>query len=144
MNDNKNVKQCLENFIKDEYGTVLRDFGIKLIDNNGLDYKVLYQGRKLPRITYSKSNDNFVIYYQAPDDLGQQQFVFDYNDFVYCFNQNKRFYLLDNNPNTYVVFILNFFFVNPSFLRRLRGLKKWGRQLVRLDKFNLNAFEKYV
>lgn len=125
-------------FLNQEKEQVLRDFGIKVVNDD--EVKVLYQGRKLPRIAFLKSKQVFCIYYQGPDDVGQQSFEFDYDEFVFWYNEGKKFENMVRNE--YAGFVLKYFSLNPSFLRRLGHKKKRCNKLLMLKELSLREFKK--
>ena len=156
-------------FLKEEKVQILKDFGIKIVrgkeEEEGtkestkkrVNYKVQYQGRKLPRITFMKGSQMFKIFYQAPNDFGQQSWEFDYFDFVEVENKikevrqyaknvsefnEKKFEILKNwCPNDYVVFIFMYFGVKRSFLALRLKEKKDCNKLFVLEELFLNELE---
>lgn len=141
----KNVYKKVDNVLKEFEKGQLRAFGIKLVrDEVGkvVGYKVQYQGRLLPSVAFSKEYGCFILYYQAPNNFGQQSFLFSLDDFIFCFNRNKVFELLDNNPNDFVTFALKWFALNPSVLARLSSKNKKGNKRYKLDKFDCSGFLK--
>lgn len=132
MRFNKNDKQIVEK--------ILKCFGIK-VDKESKEFKVQYRGEKLPSIAYRKKEDLYCLYYQAPNGFGQQSFLFSFDDFRFCFNQ-KDFELLDGNPNDYVLFAFEMFYVNLTVLRQLRRNKRSGVRKLRLDRLNVKRMLK--
>lgn len=118
---------------KDDILSVLNDLGL---------YPSLNE-KKLPKISYSKKDQLFVISYNGPDDYGTQSYTFNYEDFIYAYQNSKfkhdtpkdsysNFYELFfyKKPNAHVRIIFDLFSLNPTILKHAAKISKSRKKLT--------------
>jgi hypothetical protein len=118
---------------KDDIISTLNDLGL---------YPALNE-KKLPKISYSKKDQLFVVSYNGPDDFGIQSYTFNYEDFIYAYQNSKfkhdtpknsysNFYELFfyRHPNAHVRIIFDLFSINPTILKQAAKIAKSRKKIT--------------
>ena len=96
----------------------LSDQGIKWSESEG-QFKVLYQGKKLPAIRYAPQDDVIIISFQSMfNDFGRIDYELDYIQFFSFYSMNEIDDFLLNIKSDYVKLIIKFFNLNPSIVKK--------------------------
>lgn len=126
-----------------------QDLGIFVVekkDSNGNAVKslLLDNQKKFPSVSYRKKEQDFKLFYQGPQGMGEQSFRFDIYPFLCAFNDSKFafkdseksfehvfFELSYPKANPYIRLIFALFSITPTVLHRaLAQDKKRARRLV--------------
>lgn len=117
-----------------------------------------FNHKKLPSLSFILSSQDFVAFYQAPDNFGQQSFSFSYDSFILSFNQAKfkhstpkkdyisftdYFFFLNNySPNDYLLLLFSCFSITPTILKSaIHQNKKLKKRIKLFPKISsLNKF----
>ena len=117
--------------------------GLKF-DSHKLQVSVSNQ-RLLPSLIYSPSLNKIILYYQGPNNYGQQSFSFNAEDFLYAYSQSRYksstpksdyqsfqdiFFQDYPQANQYVRFVFNNFNINPTIIKRLSSRKSHSRLVL--------------
>lgn len=140
-----------------ELEELLKDCGIKVVTttnktscgNNGNNATLLLsQPQRSPKLSFNKKNQNLVLYYPGGFDFGQQQFVFEIDDFLDAFQNAKfkkyisKFQYLDfdkiffdkyyPNANQRVKLIFKYFSITPSLVNKVVHQNKKNNRKARI------------
>lgn len=115
---NKDV--YLNRFDKLEFDLFLKDHGIKF-DKVDDSFKILYEGKKLPSIRYNELDDCIDVFYQSKyNSFGRVSYQLDYVNFIHFYKCKEldEFFYQFNVASNYVRFVLSFFDLNPTLLKK--------------------------
>lgn len=81
--------------------------------SKNLFVKFILNPKKFPKLSFDKLNQNLVLFYNGPKDLGQLSFSFEYDELILAFNQKK--FKHDTPKLYYSDFVSSFqsFFIQP-------------------------------
>lgn len=130
------------------------DFGL-FFDQNSRSFNLI--SNLFPKVSFLKNQQLLRLYYNGPNGFGLQYFDFDFYDFLLAFEQKKfkhstpkndysdfisSFTSISNSRlNDRVKFVFNFFYINPTVLKKAIHQNKKMKRKITL-KPNLNKLFK--